>query len=590
MPEGQRINSYPSGTTRWVLHLIRTLNTIILQNSGLDAFFFLRYIYILFTIFAALSVIVVSSLIPLNSLSSGNAVGENQALDRLSWANIGLNQTGFYWAHLVMALVVIVFVCHTIHVELVFYIHVRNSYLTSPEHCLSEAVNTILVTDILKKDLSILRDLYSIFPGRVRSVWINWDLSALSKKMQERRKLVTTLEVAETRLIRLAVASFCQGKSCGLAQPGNLNIKDEEPLWKHYLGEKDRDHMYISINGWTWMPAIPFMNKRVDTICHCLRELARLNKKIKADQRELMWLDGDQKKLTKLESDRRESSKYPQTKSAFIQFNTQSAAYMACQTLLSFSPVHLSARHINVPAHEVRWSSLSQQWWNQYIQDGLVWTAFASLLVTWVILIAFTGFLSQVTTLADSVPWLKWLDKTSVWLSGFIQGVLPPLTLTILTALLPQILHVVTRWQSPLTETAFELLLQKYYFIFLFVQNFLTVSLSSSITAIIQDLVHGLDSAPALLARNVSKASNYFISYLTLQGLSGSAGTLLQAGGLIQWLILAPLTDRTLRQKWERQTSLSEIRWGTFYPLYTNLACIDKSLTSFLMALLTIQA
>jgi len=146
------------------------LNMIILQNSGLDAFFFLRYIYILFTIFAALSVIVVLSLIPLNSLSSGNAVGENQALDRLSWVNIGLNQTGFYWAHLVMALVVIVFVCHTIHVELVFYIHVRNSYLTSPEHCLSEAVNTILVTDILKKDLSILRDLYSIFPGRVRSV------------------------------------------------------------------------------------------------------------------------------------------------------------------------------------------------------------------------------------------------------------------------------------------------------------------------------------------------------------------------------------------------------------------------------------
>jgi len=338
------------------------------------------------------------------------------------------------------------------------------------------------------------------------------------------------------------------------------------------------------------MPAIPFMNKRVDTICHCLEELTRLNKKIKADQRELMQLDEDQKKLTKLESDRRESSKYPQTKSAFIQFNTQSAAYMACQTLLSFSPVHLSARHINVPAHEVRWSSLSQQWWNQYIQDGLVWTAFASLLVTWVILIAFTGFLSQVTTLADSVPWLKWLDKTPVWLSGFIQGVLPPLTLTILTALLPQILHVVTRWQSPLTETAFELLLQKYYFIFLFVQNFLTVSLSSSITAIIQDLVHGLDSAPALLARNVPKASNYFISYLTLQGLSRSAGTLLQAGGLIQWLILAPLADRTLRQKWERQTSLPKIRWGTFYPLYTNLACIDKSLTSFLMALLTIQA
>jgi hypothetical protein len=50
-----------------------------------------------------------------------------------------------------MALIVIVFVCHIIHVKLVFYIHVCNSYLTLSEHCLSEAVNTILVTDILKK-------------------------------------------------------------------------------------------------------------------------------------------------------------------------------------------------------------------------------------------------------------------------------------------------------------------------------------------------------------------------------------------------------------------------------------------------------
>ena len=108
------------------------------------------------------------------------------------------------------------------------------------------------------------------------------------------------------------------------------------------------------------------------------------------------------------------------------------------------------------------------------------------------------------------------------------------LTLTILTALLPQILHIVTRWQGPLTEMAVELLLQKYYFIFLFVHNFLTVSLFSSITTIIQDLLHSLDSVPTLLARNVSKVSNYFISYLALQDLSVSADALLQAGDLIK--------------------------------------------------------
>ncbi|KAL2044420.1 hypothetical protein N7G274_003125 [Stereocaulon virgatum] len=160
------------------------------------------------------------------------------------------------------------------------------------------------------------------------------------------------------------------------------------------------------------------------------------------------------------------------------------------------------------------------------------------------------------------------------WLSGIIQGVLPQLMLVALTALLPLILRVITGWQGLSTETTVELSLQKCYFVFLFVQNFLTVSFSSSITAIAQDLLHGPTSAAALLARNLPKASIYSFSYLTLQGLSVSAGAFLQAGGLINWLVLAPWTDRTPRQKWERQIGLPEIRWGTFYPLYTDLACI----------------
>lgn len=130
----------------------------------------LQYIYILFTIFVNLSVIVVLSLIFLNFLSTNNAVSENQLLDRLSWVNIELNQTEFYWVHLVMTLIVIIFVCHIIHIKLIFYIHVCNFYLTLTEHCFSEIINTILVTDISQKNLSILRNLYSIFLSEVHSV------------------------------------------------------------------------------------------------------------------------------------------------------------------------------------------------------------------------------------------------------------------------------------------------------------------------------------------------------------------------------------------------------------------------------------
>ncbi len=84
-----------------------------------------------------------------------------------------------------------------------------------------------------------------------------------------------------------------------------------------------------------------------------------MNKEIRADLAE----------LADFESSGEESSKYPRMKSAFIWFNTQFAAYMACQTLLNADPLHSWARHINFSVRELRWSTLSQRWWNRYIRS-----------------------------------------------------------------------------------------------------------------------------------------------------------------------------------------------------------------------------
>lgn len=305
---------------------------------------------------------------------------------------------------------------------------------------------------------------------------------------------------------------------------------EEAPAWKRYLNEKNRDHIYLPIYGWTWMPAIPLLGKRVDTIYHCLKELELLNRQIQIKQME----------LAKLNSDQRQSRKYPLIKSAFVQFNTQSAAYMACQTLANQNLLYLSTRDVDVSVHNIRWDSLAIQWWNRYSQIGLVCFVICFLLLTWAVPVVFTGFLSQITTFSESMSWLHWIGSAPAWLSGSLKGVLPQLVLVVLTTMLPLILRTVTIWQGLLTETALELTVQKYHFLFLFVQNFLTVALSSSSTAIAQEVLQGLDSAPRLLARNLPKASNYFFSYLILQGLSVSAGALLQIDGLINWLFIAP--------------------------------------------------
>ncbi len=314
------------------------------------------------------------------------------------------------------------------------------------------------------------------------------------------------------------------------------------------------------------MSAISFIERRIDTIRHCLRKLTRLNEEIETDQ----------KKLIEINSTERKSDKYSRMRSIFVRFNSQVMTHMICQTTLSFRSLHLSVEHVDVSVRKIRWICLSQSWWNHYARTEFVWIVALSLLVLWMILVAFIDFLSQIMSLTDAMSRLHWINSASTWLTEIVQDVLSQLTLTVLIVLLSQILRVVTEWQDLLMKTVVKLSLQKYYFTFLFVLNFLMMSLASSITAITQNLLHDLNSTSKLMIKNLFKTSNYFFSYLILQDLSISADVLLQVEDLVQWLIFALLINCTSRQKWKRRMNLSQLQWSTCFSLYINFACIDK--------------
>ena len=288
------------------------------------------------------------------------------------------------------------------------------------------------------------------------------------------------------------------------------------------------------------MPSIPFVGTKVDTLNHCWQEMARLNNEIDQAQRE--------------------PERYPLMTSAFIQFNTQEATYMACQSIVRCTPLYFRSQYLEASPVNVKWENLSKNWWSRYTRTVLVVISIIALLLAWSVPVAFTGLVSQIAYLTALLPWLHWIDALPAWLFGCIQGVLPQLILIALITLLPYILRIITERRGLLTEVAVELSLQKYYFTFLFVQVFLTVSLSSSITVVIQEVLHDLDSVPVVLATNLPKASNYFFSYLILRCFSVSASSILQVRRLIDWYTLAPIMSTTPRQKWEKQTALPQMQ------------------------------
>lgn len=199
------------------------------------------------------------------------------------------------------------------------------------------------------------------------------------------------------------------------------NDSPGEPAWKRYLSEKDRETMRLPIFGWTWMPSLPLLGKKVDTIYYCRKEVARLNVEIEQDQQE--------------------QEKYPLMSSAFIQFNHQVAAHMACQSLSHHVPQHMCPRHIEVNPDDVIWDNMKISWWQRYMRIFGVTVAVGGLIIGWAFPVAVVGLVSQIDYLTQVVHWLSWINDLPNAVVGLIQGILPPVGLAILMALLPIILR-----------------------------------------------------------------------------------------------------------------------------------------------------
>ena len=329
-----------------------------------------------------------------------------------------------------------------------------------------------------------------------------------------------------------------------------------DTLWKKFIKEKHRDTMRLPIFGWQWMVSLPFVGEKVDTIYYCRKEVARLSLEIEDDQAH--------------------PERFPLMNSAFVQFNHQVAAHMACQSLSHHLPKQMAPRLVEIDPNDVIWDNMSIPWWQSYIRTSAVFTVVAGMIILWIFPVVFTASLSQISAVANQYSWLKWLLRAPPVILNIIQGVLPAALLALLMFLLPVTLRYLARLQGTQSGMLVELSVQKYYFFFLFVQLFLVVSIASAATALLGIFQHvnTISDVPNLLAQNIPRASNYFFSYMLLQALSVSAGALVQIGSLISWFILAPMLDSTARDKFKRQTSLSEMQWGTFFPVYTNLACI----------------
>ncbi|KAM5348152.1 hypothetical protein ACJ41O_007976 [Fusarium nematophilum] len=847
VPERERTEPPPSNS----LALLKTLwhygDREVIDKCGLDAYFFLRYLKTLLVIFIPICGVVMPILIPLNYVGGrGQKVdvkdddadkdqGTPTGLDTLSWGNVSPKNTNRYGAHLLMAILVVIWVCWVFFFELRVYIKVRQDYLTSAEHRLRASATTVLVNSIPAKWLSeeALMGLFDVFPGGIRNVYLNRDLSKLLEKIRERNQVHLKLEQAETDLIKAAkkaqlkqkkaeekkerkkmrlgslskqeraermahedaeaqrMAMSAEGTTAGdkhdvphtidagvrqsqyemlnaqhthtedegdkgrskgfkvpilgdplakvghgilgvVSKAGN-NVEDtlettngfmgltqsndtrvpsrssdryrirasgdgeenprpsasdtlrgqnnqsrntyrlstdstteinpkpsREPIrhggntvrklenpddiyrkedvkwwqfwkpppgayaspvpqgeaaaayrerksneskplwqrikyalpfvkaeveeeeveyptaynsdyqedqeqpaeWEKYLKKKDRPTHRLPLFGASWLFGMPLITKKVDTIFWCREQLARLNLEIEEDQKH--------------------PERFPLMNSAFIQFNHQVAAHMACQSVIHHVPKQMAPRMNEISPKDVIWDNMAFTWWQEWIRSALVFVVVAAMVFLWAIPVAWTAALSQLDQLIQGNEWLSFLKENDTVhnIAKAVAGVLPAVMLGLLLFLIPLILDFLAGVKGAKTGAQKVEFVQVFYFVFLFIQVFLIVSIASFFAASLDELVDNvkqLNTVKAvldLLAFNLPTAANYFFSYMILQALSTSSGTLLQIGALFMWYIIARILDSTARNKWSRNTKLRQVKWGAFFPIYTNFACI----------------
>lgn len=625
-PERRRPDRPPNNPWALLVALYRIPDGDIIEKCGLDAYFFLRHLRTQLVIFGPTSLIVLPTLLPINyiggigqslrdSAANGTDTSTPTGLDTIAWGNIQPMHANRYWTHLVLAVLVISWVCYISYFELRTYTKVRQDYLTRAECRRHVSASTVLVSDIPAawRSEGALRRLFGTVPGGIRNVWLIRDCTKLLDKIRQRDTAHEGLEAAETELIRKAAKRQMKQPKMrrnlrdtkGVAVPGasesprtedadcpvaarflswqrfpdktlpsdeekvlypsaeNPNYlgddkEDEHAEWTKWLKKSDRPSHRPSAGSQAlrWLPGLLLARDKVDSIYFYRKEVARLNLEIAQDQ-----LHHEQ---------------YTPTATAFIQFQGQLAAHMACQSALYHIPRCMTPCAVGVPTQDVIWKNVAVRWWNAWLRTFVVLVAVSGMTILWAFPVALTSSLSQIDSLIQMNPWLHFVQENQVVYTVVkaTAGVLPALLLSLLLSSVPALLDLLATFQGAKTGSEKAASVQAYYFFFLFVQVFLVVSIAGGAITTLQNTVEDVQGVPGTLAKNLPKSANYFFSYMLLQAMSTSSGSLLQINALIARYIVVRGANDTARRKWQRQVTLPSIYWGSVFPVYTNLTCI----------------
>ena len=306
------------------------------------------------------------------------------------------------------------------------YVRVRQHYLASSSHSSTAQACTVLVTGIPPKYLSesTLLRLFNHLPGGVRKVWINRDLGDMPDLHNQRLEACQMLESAETSLLNTAVKRNIkklkksgdggENSNTDLAKPTSDPEARKTAIEELVPRDKRPSHR---LPLFSWMPSLPLLGKKVDTIEWARERVHDLNTQL-AQRREILARDIARTTAAEAQITPRtrnigtgklniavpavpvslplvgkpavvnfSDQTYPPANGAFILFNQQIAAHMAAQMLIHHQEYRMSdsLKYVEVAPEDVIWDNLTMNPYERRIRSALSWCATIGLIIVWAI-------------------------------------------------------------------------------------------------------------------------------------------------------------------------------------------------------------
>ncbi|KAJ7045820.1 DUF221 family protein [Mycena alexandri] len=558
-PPAKRAQELPKGFWRWFPALMVEDAKDIISKNGLDAYMFLRFLKMLIWIFFVFTVSTFLVIIPVDivGVTGGSAVG----LDRVTWSNIvSKGDQKRFSAHIIMIYFLTFFVLFMIRREMFHFLDVRHKFLISKSHSRLAQARTVLITNV-PDELANEHDLRlfaSFVPGGIDRVWMYRDTKLLNKLFERRQSACSKLEAAEAKVLKHATDAW-RVKELAHRKMHKKKKRDEEsgdmPLELPIPSQELFDELVpVDVRPTHRIGFLGLFGRKVETIPWCTEEIAKLNHDIGEARKHIV------------------KGKF--LGSVFIRCNLQLGAHVLAQCVSYHRPLAMKDKWMETSPKDIVWENLDDgalEMTGRYVTS---WLATFGLIVAWGFPVAFIGTLSKIGSLCSTVHWLNWVCTAPNPIPGIIQGILPPVLLAILFLLLPLVLRGLAWYECIPRYSLISLSVYRRYFLFLLVHGFLIVTLSSSITTLVRNIIDNPTKTVQTLAAELPSASVFFLTYMVTQGLAGAGGALAQLFPIVLHYIRKWFLGRTPRQAFGVTFKMPSEDFGLILPRLSLLAVI----------------